>query len=74
MKRKSNVLKQRDKKPIKIGVEIRITISRNILVLKISEKATEKNKKIISEHTAFTNAIKPCNTKQFAKFPEHLKS
>ena len=68
------MLKQRYKKPIKIGVEIRVTISRNILVLKIREKATEKNKKIISEHTAFINAIKPCNTKQFAKVPEHPKS
>ena len=74
MKRKSNVLKQRYKKPVKIGVEIRVTISRNILVLKIREKSTEKNKKIISEHTAFINAIKPCNTKQFAKVPEHPKS
>ena len=68
------MLKQRYKKPIKIGVEIRVTIIRNILVLKIREKATEKNKKIISEHTAFINAIKPCNTKQFAKVPEHPKS
>ena len=68
------MLKQRYKKPIKIGIKIRVTISRNILVLKISEKATEKNKRIISEHTAFINAIKPCNTKQFAKVPEHPKS
>ena len=46
-KRKENVLKQRYKKPIKIDVEIRIIISWNILVLKITEKAKEKNKRIL---------------------------